>query len=104
MYLSAFKATHMSALIKSQLKHYLPYPFSTPRLTCLLKIRAQSQNECGSKSEINKEKKVTERERGGSEREEREQSSQSGRIKIVYVLCDAYKAAHPRFAGFLSDI
>lgn len=80
MYMGAFKATHMSALIKSQLKHYLPLSFFNPSpLACLLKIQAQSQNECGSKSEINKEWK---RESEGRE------GSQSERRKIVkYMHC-----------------
>lgn len=81
MYMGAFKATHMSALIKSQLKHYLPLSFFNPSpLGCLLKIQAQSQNECGSKSEINKEKK--ERERGG-EMEARVKEERLSSIRTV---------------------
>lgn len=94
----------MSALIKSQMKHYLRYPFWTPRLACLLKIRAQSQNECGSKSEINKEKKVKETERESKREKRAEQAEWKKKDCQVYALCDAHKAAHPHFAGFLSDI
>lgn len=61
-------------------------------MSAAVKVKLIKKRKCGRKEE------------GAATVDRGEQSDWKNKDCQVYALCDAHKAAHPRFAGFLSDI